>query len=87
MVVRRNKVHYKSRSQQHQFNFPFQLGRGGRMPFDSPSMAEVRPLLSSELPLGCMLCSQQSHGLTAQHLPQSCRSVSEHMSHSRLHVQ
>ena len=54
MVVRRNKVHYKSRSQQHQFNFPYQLGRGGRMPFDSPSMAEVRPLLSSQLPLGCV---------------------------------
>ena len=87
MVVRRNKVHYKSRSQQHQFNFPFQLGRGGRMPFDSPSMAEVRRLQSSELPLSCTLCFQQSHGLTAQHLCQSCRGVSGHMSHSRLHMQ
>ena len=28
MVVRRNKVMFKSRSQQHQFNYPFQLGRG-----------------------------------------------------------
>ena len=41
MVVRRNKMLFKSRSQQHQFNFPFQLGRGGRVPFDSPSDAEV----------------------------------------------
>ena len=87
MVVRRNKVHYKSRSQQHQLNFPFQLGRGGRMPFDSPSMAEVRRLRSSELPLSCTLCFQQSHGLTAQHLCQSCQGVSGHMSHSRLHMQ
>ena len=42
MVVRRNKVAFKSRSQQHQFNYPFQLGRGGRFPFDSPAAAEVR---------------------------------------------
>ncbi len=41
MVVRRNKVAFKSRSQQHQFNYPFQLGRGGRFPFDSPAAAEV----------------------------------------------
>ncbi|CAL5220230.1 g2206 [Coccomyxa viridis] len=40
MVVRRNKVAFKSRSQQHQFNYPFQLGRGGRFPFDSPAAAE-----------------------------------------------
>ena len=43
MVVRRNKVAFKSRSQQHQFNYPFQLGRGGRFPFDQPAAAEVRP--------------------------------------------
>ena len=44
MVVRRNRVMFKSRSQQHQFNYPFQLGRGGRFPFDSPSAAEVTHL-------------------------------------------
>lgn len=49
MVVRRNKVMYKSRSQQHQFNYPFQLGRRGRMAFDSPAAAEVGPSVSFKL--------------------------------------
>ena len=84
MVVRRNKVHYKSRSQQHQFNFPYQLGRGGRMPFDSPAMAEVRPLLSSHMPLSCTPHASASPRPYCSALPLCYCGVPKHLSHSQL---
>ena len=57
MVVRKSKVLYKSRSQQHQFNYPFQLGRGGRFPFDSPAAAEVSHSAFFPVPLTILLAT------------------------------
>ncbi|BDA45683.1 probable protein phosphatase 2C BIPP2C1 [Coccomyxa sp. Obi] len=39
MVIRGDEVVYKSRAQQHSFNYPFQLGRGGPGVFDPPTVA------------------------------------------------
>ena len=41
IVVRKQKVVFKSPSQQHRFNFPYQLGCPGTMS-DTPENAEVR---------------------------------------------
>lgn len=41
MVIRGDQVVYKSPAQQHSFNFPFQLGRGGPGVFDPPIVANV----------------------------------------------
>lgn len=43
MVIRGDQVVYKSPAQQHSFNFPFQLGRGGPGVFDPPIVANVSP--------------------------------------------
>ncbi len=63
MVVRKSKVMYKSRSQQHQFNYPFQLGRGGRFAFDPPAAAEVSHSAWFPVPLTALLVGN----CTAQH--------------------
>ena len=43
MVIRGDQVVYKSPAQQHSFNFPFQLGRGGNGVFSLPTAADVSP--------------------------------------------
>lgn len=57
MVVRQNDVVFKSPSQQHSFNFPFQLGRGGRGSFDPPISANVNHLIPSCLTLPEHTCN------------------------------
>ena len=42
MVIRGDSIVFKSRTQQHSFNFPYQLGRGGNGVFDPPIAADVR---------------------------------------------
>ena len=40
MVIRKNRIVFKSPQQQHQFNFPYQLGGEGTLS-DTPAHAEV----------------------------------------------
>lgn len=59
MVIRGDSIVFKSRTQQHSFNFPFQLGRGGNGVFDPPIAADVSPSLFVSLVMGVhMLFSQ-----------------------------
>ncbi|EIE22738.1 protein serine/threonine phosphatase 2C [Coccomyxa subellipsoidea C-169] len=41
MVIRGDSIVFKSRTQQHSFNFPYQLGRGGNGVFDPPIAADL----------------------------------------------
>lgn len=45
IVVRKQQVLFKSPSQQHRFNFPYQLGCPGTLS-DLPEHAEVQPMIN-----------------------------------------